>query len=117
MGACAPAPLPTPVVDGVPAQTPASAGSSAPTASARPAPEDAHELVARACGITRYEDCEEDALLAMLEFAPGSLVAVCDYEDGTGDVLLIHDPDEAEDACSAGGLRSPSYVLAVVEIP
>ncbi len=90
--------------------------SRAPADPAPPADTDA-AVAARACVDAEYELCVQSVLMA-IEVAPGSLVAVCDYEDGQGDVVIIGAESEVvEDACSRHGLISPSRVVTVVELP
>jgi hypothetical protein len=48
---------------------------------------------------------------------PGSLVAICEYGSGQGDVRKIDAVTEAEAACSRNGAKSPSRVVAVVDLP
>jgi hypothetical protein len=56
------------------------------------------------------------SLALVVEQAPGSLIAICDYRDGTGDIVLLDSAAEAEDECSGGGLISPSEVVAVIQL-
>ena len=73
-------------------------------------------IVAEACSDTTYENCAESMTTALNVFA-GSLVAVCEYADGTGDVVLVDSEDEAEARCSGEGLISPSRAVTVVQLP
>jgi len=50
-------------------------------------------------------------------FGSGSLVAVCEYEDDQGDVVLLDREEDAEDACSGGGMIAASRVATVVQLP
>jgi hypothetical protein len=108
----------------------ACSGTSGPTTSAttstaptvaqtttQSANDDASALVARACLDSTDEHCADTMRDALRYFESGSLVAVCDYLDGTGDVVLLDDEDEAESACSFDGLILPSRVVTVVELP
>ncbi len=81
-----------------------------------PADTEAAAVAARACADAQYERCVQSVLTA-IDTVPGSLVAICDYEDGQGDVVFIDAESEAEDACSGDGLISPSRVVAVVQLP
>jgi hypothetical protein len=58
-----------------------------------------------------------DSFKLAISMVPGDLVAVCDYSDRTGDIVLIDAIREAEDACSADGQISPSRVVAVGRLP
>jgi len=72
-------------------------------------------LITGGCANTAYERCEEDLLLART-FGPRALVAVCDYGDGTGEVVQIWRKRDARNACSVdGGISSP--LAAVVRMP
>lgn len=68
------------------------------------------------CGSTTYERCETsfDLIVSMV---PGELVAVCEYSGGTGDIVLLETPADADDECSASGLIVPSRVVAVGLLP
>ena len=77
---------------------------------------DAAAFARQVCAGTTYDNCVEGIVLVW-EQAPGSLVAICEYEDGLGDIVLIDSEDDADDECSAGGLISPSAVFGVVDIP
>jgi hypothetical protein len=48
---------------------------------------------------------------------PGTLLAVCAYGDGTGDVVRIEKEGDAEAQCSGDGLIAPSKVVRVVRLP
>ncbi len=90
--------------------------SSAPDDSAPPVDTDAAAIAAQACAQTQYERCVESVLTA-IDTLPGSPVAICEYEEGQGDVVFIDAEAEAEGACSGDGLISPSRVVAVVQLP
>lgn len=53
----------------------------------------------------------------IISMVPGDLVAVCEYDFGTGDIVLIDRPELAGDECSAGGTIKPSRVVAVGRLP
>jgi hypothetical protein len=96
-------------------------GESTPTSTTTvvttPAPSgDSFADVAAACANTTYARCLEGIQL-MIEQAPGSLVAVCEYGDATGDIVLLERREDAEAECSADGLISPSRVVAVLQLP
>jgi hypothetical protein len=95
------------------------AGSTAiaPTASptAEPRGREAR-LVAKACADTTYARCAESVTTALDVFA-GSLVAVCEYGNGTGDVVLIEKRREAKATCSGDGAIAPSRVVTVIRLP
>lgn len=95
----------------------------APAQSARPAETlpmatgaDAVAFAHEACADARFDYCVEDVLIAVAVW-PQALIAVCDYSDGSGDVVLIENEVDAEDMCSGGGLISPSRVVAVRRVP
>lgn len=69
-----------------------------------------------ACAETGYSRCVESVMAAQ-GFGSGSLIAICDYGDRTGDVVLIDSEADAEDECSGGGAISPSRVVDVLTIP
>ena len=52
-----------------------------------------------------------------MEMAPGELVAICEHEQDSGDIVLIDSASDAKDECSGGGLISPSRVFAVIPLP
>ena len=78
--------------------------------------EDVTSFARRVCSGTRYDGCVEDIVLVS-EQVPGSLVAICEYGEGLGEIVLIDSEGEAEEECSAGGLIAPSEVFDVVEVP
>lgn len=80
-----------------------------------PTPGDLAAFAAAAC-VDAYERCVE-GVLTMAGAAPGSLVAICDYQDGTGDVVVVDTSAEAESECSDGGLIAGSRVIRVVQLP
>lgn len=69
-----------------------------------------------ACAGSSYTGCESGLQLAM-DVVPGTLVAICEYEDDQGDVVFLDDASEAESRCSADGLNVPSRVFDVVMLP
>jgi hypothetical protein len=116
---------------GQPAQTtapPPSTTSAAPTsaapASASPtsaAPvnspsQELRNLAEEACLATEYTNCV-DGLLEIAQTAPGSLVAICDYGNQTGDIVVIEAEGDAQAECSADGSISPSRVVGVLQLP
>ena len=68
------------------------------------------------CRASGYVGCLE-GLTLIAATAPGSLIAICDYRDGTGDIVLIEDASDAESECSADGSISPSRVVGVAQLP
>ena len=66
---------------------------------------------------TTYGNCVESMHDALGFFGSGSLVAVCEYEDDQGDVVLLDREEDAEDACSGGGMIAASRVATVVQLP
>jgi hypothetical protein len=99
----------------------AACGGSAATApqvpsAVPPAPNPDHDFALMACADTNYGNCLEGIRL-MMQTAQGSTVAVCEYADGQGDVVIIESRAEAEAECSGGGSITPSRVVRVVEVP
>jgi hypothetical protein len=84
-------------------------GTSEPSGSLR-------VLAEEACLGTEYTNCVE-GLLSIAQTAPGSLVAICDYGNATGDIVIIGSEAEAESKCSAAGTISPSRVVGVLQLP
>ena len=98
--------------------TTASPPTAAPTSAATPAGTASFELRALAedaCLSTEWADCVE-RLIQAAQTQPGSIVAICDYGNQTGDVLSINADDEAEAACSAKG-GSATRVVGVLHLP
>ena len=56
-------------------------------------------------------------LQLIISMVPGDLVAVCEYDSGTGDIVLIDRPEQAGDECSASGTIKPSRVVAIGRLP
>ena len=105
--------IPSPTESATPSAV-ASVASLAPSADA-----DTSALVAGACLDSTYENCADSMRDALQFFDSGSFVAVCDYGDGTGDVVLLDREDEveAESRCSADGQIVPSRVVSIVQLP
>jgi hypothetical protein len=80
---------------------------------------DTAATVARLCAPPAYSTCASGAALFVEAMSPGTLLAVCNYGNGTGDVVVIDSGKEADaDAkCSGDGLISPSQVVRVVRLP
>jgi hypothetical protein len=80
---------------------------------------DTAAIVATLCASPAYAGCSSGAALFVEAMDPGTFLAVCDYGDGTGDVVVIDSGTEAdaEAQCSGGGLISPSKVVRVVRLP
>lgn len=89
-----------------------------PTPSGGPSatPADLHELADIMCADTTYQNCSHSVRSAAA-FGSGALVALCEYGDRQGDVVLLDDPADAERACSRDGLITPSRVVTVFTIP
>jgi hypothetical protein len=64
------------------------------------------------CAFANYRSCRDDVIQAMAN-APGSLVALCEYDPSAGAIVMIGSPEDAEAACSKHG-RIPSGRLVVV---
>jgi hypothetical protein len=73
-------------------------------------------LVEKACAGTSYSRCVASLTLAVSAF-PGSVVAICEYGAGEGDVVTVDENETAEAACSSNGLIVPSAVHTTVKIP
>jgi hypothetical protein len=92
-----------------------------PTATPRPTPEPARAadpatFAREACAGSSYSNCEDSLTFAM-EILPGTLVAICEYEDDQGDVVFLDGAAEAESRCSGDGLIVPSSVFDVLTLP
>jgi hypothetical protein len=74
--------------------------------------------MADAC-VRAFAGCLDGMNRLMANGGAGGLVAVCSYEDGSGDVLLIDQESEAEEACVtyAPDDGVGSQVLAVIRLP
>jgi hypothetical protein len=77
-----------------------------------------HQLAADLCA-GAFSGCQAGALpyLEALQPNSGTLLAVCDYGDDQGDVMLIDSREDADEQCSASGTITPSSVTRVVEVP
>lgn len=69
-----------------------------------------------ACAGSSYTECEVD-LDIMADLAAGSLVAICEYADGEGDIVIVRNEQGAARACSGDGLIDPSKVHLVLQLP
>ncbi len=69
------------------------------------------------CAATTYRNCLKSFELIISMVSEGDLVAVCEYGDETGDIVLIDQIEQAADECSAGGTIKPSRVVAVGRLP
>lgn len=72
--------------------------------------------IAAICAETTYVGCSESLTIAADVFS-GELVAVCEYPDGTGDVVTVPTEADAEAECSADGLIEGSRVVQVLQLP
>ncbi len=79
-----------------------------------PLPDGAAEIANRACANSTYTACVDDVLRAIVE-TPGSLVAVCEFTDGTGAVVPLEAAEDAAEWCAAAG--SGGRVLQVLRLP
>ena len=66
--------------------------------------------------LTTHSECVEDVVLAA-QTVPGSVVAICDFGNNTGDVVFIDAESEAEAKCSAGGSTGSTRVVGVLHLP
>lgn len=80
----------------------------------RPLPEGAAEIADTACAESTNARCVEDLLRAMVEM-PGSLVAVCEFDDGTGAVISLERAEDAAQWCAEQG--SAGRVIEVLRLP
>lgn len=92
-----------------PAATPPAGATSAPI------PGDLAAFAAGVC-MDAYERCTE-GVLTMAAVASGRLVAICNYDDGSGDVVLVDSETAGESECSGGGAIPGSRVVRVVRLP
>ncbi len=90
-----------------PAATPA--GATADTSIGR-------AFAERTCAGSTYRGCAESVVFAMSSWS-GEAVVICEYEGGTGDVVVLEAGTDAAEECSGGGLIPGSSVFAVVELP
>jgi hypothetical protein len=76
-------------------------------------------IVAKLCAPPAYSRCASGAALFVEAMDPGTVLAVCAYGNGTGDVVVIDSGMEADAAamCSGDGLISPSKVVRTVRLP
>lgn len=79
-----------------------------------PLPEGAAQIADTACAESTNARCVEDLLLAMREM-PGTLVAVCDFADGTGAVIPLERAEDAAKGCADQG--SAGRVIEVLRLP
>lgn len=79
-----------------------------------PLPEGAAEIADAACAESTYAGCVEDLLRVMVEM-PGSLVAVCEFADGTGAVISLEREEDAAEWCAEQG--SAGRVIEVLRLP
>ena len=69
-----------------------------------------------ACAGATFASCRDDLLLAMHQ-APGSLVAICDYGDGQGEIMPLERESDAEAWCSGDAPTSLGRVVDVMRLP
>jgi hypothetical protein len=120
LAACGPAAVQVPSPTATPSLTLAESPPpiAAPTRSVSPAV--VASIVATVCAPPAFASCSHGLELALAnEWESGDLVAVCNYGDGTGNVLWVDSGKEAdaEAICSADGLISTSNVVRVVRLP
>jgi hypothetical protein len=73
-------------------------------------------LAESVCARSTYVRCLDDLLLTMRR-APGSLVAICDYADGEGEIVPLETADDAEAWCAGDGDTVSGRVAEVVRLP
>ena len=70
--------------------TPTTVPTQAPTdPPATPPSGDAAAFAVRACADARYPECRDDALFVIWAGWSGYLAGVCDFADGTGEIVLV----------------------------
>jgi hypothetical protein len=69
-----------------------------------------------ACAGSTYSRCLDDLLLTMRQ-APGSLIAICEYADGEGEIVPLETASDAEAWCSGDGETFSGRVVNVVQLP
>jgi hypothetical protein len=73
-------------------------------------------LAESTCARSTFVRCLDDLLLTMRQ-APGSLVAICDYADGEGEIVPLETADDAEAWCAGDGETFSGRVAEVVRLP
>ena len=79
-------------------------------------PAAASDFARQSCAGTTYSRCVRNIQLVM-ETVPGSLVAICEYGGGEGDIVLLETRGDAEGMCSGDGLTTPSRVFDTIQLP
>lgn len=69
-----------------------------------------------ACAGSTFGRCRDDLLLMMRQ-APGSLVAICEYADGEGEIMPLERESDAEGWCSGDGEAFSGRVVDVIRLP
>jgi hypothetical protein len=75
------------------------------------------ELLGQICAAPAYSQCSAEIDLYLSTARHGDRVAVCDYGNGDGNVVLIDSTQTAESACSDGSLGKPTRVVRRVTLP
>lgn len=73
-------------------------------------------LTEAACAGSTFGRCRDDLLLTMQQ-APGSLVAICEYADGQGEIVQLERESDAEASCSGGDAGISGRVVDVIRVP
>jgi hypothetical protein len=73
-------------------------------------------LAESACARSTYVRCLDELLLTMRR-APGSLVAICDYADGEGEIVPLETADDAAAWCAGDGETFSGRLADVVRLP
>jgi hypothetical protein len=68
-----------------------------------------------ACAGATFESCRDDLLLTMQQ-APRSMVAICDYADGQGEILPLERETDAEVGCMGAGASPSGRVVDVMRL-
>ena len=103
----------------MPATTPTAAPAEAPTEALGGSLEPGRE-VEQACADADPELIEQciELMTFVTETLPGDLVAICEYVDGTIDVVYDLDREsDAEDECATAGEAAVERVVATVRLP
>lgn len=103
--------------DGAPSRAPIDLAGTMTWTCRLPEPTPAAVALAEAaCAGSTFGRCRADLLLTMQQ-APGSLVVICEYADGEGEIMPLERESDAEAWCSADGAASSGRVVDVLQLP
>ena len=77
---------------------------------------DIRVLAEEACLATQFPNCV-DGLVQLAQTAPGSLAAICDYGNGTGNIVVVESEAAAEAKCAEGAAGAEVRVVGVLQLP